>query len=202
MTRVPWFPSQPVASPGLIVLVVGGVLFAAILIYARMRRGPRDPDGERRSLWSWLGILTQGLAITLVGVGPVVVTQPPLATLSIVAALAVGALMGGAVILFAWATRTMGANWSLVARTRSDHQLVQTGPFAHLRHPIYVAMALFMFALAVAYGHFLHLLLAVPIFARGTWLRVREEEALLSQAFGPAHDAYARRVRRFIPGMF
>ena len=76
----------------------------------------------------------------------------------------------------------MGAAWSLVARTRSDHRLATTGPFAYVRHPIYSGMALFMFALAIAYGHEWQLLVGVPLFMLGTWLRIREEERLLREA--------------------
>lgn len=81
----------------------------------------------------------------------------------------------------------MGANWSIVARTRADHVLVQDGPFAHLRHPIYTGMALFMVALALALGHIRQLLPAAPFFALGTWLRIRSEEDLLRRQFAGAY---------------
>jgi protein-S-isoprenylcysteine O-methyltransferase Ste14 len=96
----------------------------------------------------------------------------------------------------------MGRNWSVVARTRSDHELVTTGPFAWLRHPIYTALALLLIALSIAYGNAARLILALPIYALGTWLRIAEEERLLRDAFGAAYDAYAARVRRFVPGVF
>lgn len=197
-----WFPSQPVGLPGVATLAVCAIAFLIALIVARARRGPADAAPGRRSRRSWLGVMTQGLGIMLVGVGPVHIVLPPTAPQAIVAAALVLLLAGGAVALFAWATRTMGRNWSLVARTRSDHSLVTDGPFAYVRHPIYSAMALFMSALAVAYGHYWHLILGTPVFARGTWLRIREEEALLRAAFGDAYDAYAARVRRFVPGLF
>src|SRR3546814_1930029 len=58
--------------------------------------------------------------------------------LPIFQAAAVALLMATTVGLFVWASRTMGRNWSIVARTRADHRLVTTGPFAHVRseeHP-------------------------------------------------------------------
>jgi len=110
--------------------------------------------------------------------------------------------MLGAVWLFDSSSRTMGKNWSLVARTRSDHNLVQTGPFALVRHPIYVALFLFMCAMALAFGHVGNLVVAVPVFAFGTWMRIRHEERLLREMFGGAYDAYAARVKRFVPGVF
>jgi protein-S-isoprenylcysteine O-methyltransferase Ste14 len=96
----------------------------------------------------------------------------------------------------------MGRNWSLVARTRTDHELVTSGVFARLRHPIYLAMGLFLLGLAISLGHERNLLLSLPLFALGTWIRVREEEKLLRAQFGGAYDSYAASVKRFVPGLF
>jgi protein-S-isoprenylcysteine O-methyltransferase Ste14 len=96
----------------------------------------------------------------------------------------------------------MGKTWALVARTRVDHELMQGGPFAYVRNPIYVALLCFLLAIAIAYGHVASLIFAVPLFALGTWLRVRHEEALLRAMFGAEYDAYAARVSRFVPGVF
>jgi protein-S-isoprenylcysteine O-methyltransferase Ste14 len=109
--------------------------------------------------------------------------------------------MAGAVLLFAAATRAMGDNWSLVARTRADHRLVTDGVFARLRHPIYLAMALFLLALAIALGHEANLIFAAPLFALGTWIRVHEEEKLLRAQFGDSYERYAASVKRFVPGL-
>src|SRR4051812_3372703 len=72
----------------------------------------------------------------------------------------------------------------IARRGRADHELVTDGIFAHVRNPIYLAMALFLLALAVGLGHGENLLFAAPLFALGTWIRVREEERLLRARFG------------------
>jgi protein-S-isoprenylcysteine O-methyltransferase Ste14 len=84
---------------------------------------------------------------------------------------------------------------------KRGHVLVTGGIFAHLRHPIYTGMAAFLAAMAIAFGHAAHLVAAAPLFALGTWIRVREEERLLKAQFGPAYQAYAARVKRFVPGV-
>src|SRR3546814_9297336 len=122
--------------------------------------------------------------------------------LPIFQAAAVALLMATTVGLFVWASRTMGRNWSIVARTRADHRLVTTGPFAHVRHPIYGAMFLFMLAIAIGLGTWPRLIVAIPLYALGTWQRNMVEEALLRAMFGSDYDAYAARVRRFVPGLF
>jgi protein-S-isoprenylcysteine O-methyltransferase Ste14 len=144
----------------------------------------------------------QGLGIAIAGYGRIDVSLYPMSARAIIEGVAVFVLMFGAIGLFHASSRTMGKNWSLVARTREDHQLVQTGPVAVVRHPIYVALFLFMIAMAVAYGHTRNLIVAVPVYAIATWLRVRHEERLLRAQFGADYDAYAARVKRFVPGVF
>lgn len=193
--------TDPVGLPGLAVLTVGLLAFLAALIGARARSDPQE-TGARRATRSILGIALQGLAIALVGVGQQRVVLDPLGAVALAEAGLIALRMASAVGLFAWATLTLGRNWSLVARTRDDHALVTTGAFAHVRHPIYSALFLLMLALAIALGHARQLALAIPLYVLATYLRIAAEEHLLRQAFGAAYDDYAMRVKRFVPGVF
>ena len=197
------FPIDPVGLPGLAALALGFLAFFTALMAARYRatKVPEVADTSSNGA-SWIWIAVQGLAIAITGYGRIEVRLDPMSAKAIIEGLAVFVLMLAAVGLFHASSRTMGKNWSLVARTREDHQLVQTGPFAVVRHPIYVALFLFMLAMAIAYGHTANLILAVPVFAIGTWLRVRHEEQLLRAQFGADYDIYAARVKRFVPGVF
>lgn len=194
--------NDPVGWPGLLALGIGGLVFAAALILAQRRRRGEVARAAVRSRRSLVGIGIQMLGILLVGLGPMRLVLSPGSPAALVQAGVVTALMAGVVALFWTATRAMGRNWSLVARTRADHELVETGPFAHIRHPIYTALALFVLALATAYGHLSHLWVAGPLYMLGTWFRVTEEERLLRSMFGARYDDYARRVKRFVPGLF
>ena len=195
------FRSDPVGLPGLAALALGLLAFVLAVLVARSRREPPGEQGARRDPLSSVGVAIQALGIGIAAVGPQRVTLDPLGTTALVEAAAIATLMTGAVTLFVAATRAMGRNWSIRARTLSDHRLVQEGPFAVVRNPIYVAIFLLMLALALASGHLRQLAPAVPLFALGTWLRVRSEEALLRRRFGAAYAAYAARVRRFVPGL-
>ena len=193
---------DPVGLPGLAVMATSFFLFVAAVLSARLRVGREDSRNATRSGRSMVGIVIQGSGIGFAGLGIQTVTLDPLSALALVEAASCAILMAAAIGLFVWASRTMGRNWSLVARTRDDHQLVETGPFAHLRHPIYTALFLVMIATGIAFGHVTHFWLSIPLFALGTWLRISEEERLLRTIFGAAYDAYAARVRRFVPGVF
>jgi protein-S-isoprenylcysteine O-methyltransferase Ste14 len=195
------FSPQPVGVPGLAALVIGGLGFFAALLKTRLRSGGSGA-GSRSSTLSMLGIFLQMAGFFATGFGPVEVVLAPASPAGLGEAFAVAALMIAAVLLFAAAASAMGDNWSLVARTRADHQLVTNGVFARMRNPIYLAMTLFLLALALGLGHEAHLMVAAPVYALGTWIRVREEEKLLRAQFGAAYDDYAAGVKRFVPGLF
>lgn len=196
-----WLPSDPVGLPGLVALTIGFALFGYALAMARLR-SPKPDAGGRRANASIIWIIVQGLGIGSTGLGAIRIGLAPLSPQSIAAAIVVLALMASAAALFRWSAQTMGKNWSLVARTREDATLITDGPFAYVRNPIYVALALFMVAMAIAYGHIATLIVALPIYALGTWFRVQHEERLLAAEFGDAYAAYAARVKRFVPGVF
>ena len=190
----------PSALPALIAMSIGGVIFGALVVRTRLQA--REPGGDgQRSRASVAGILFQMGSYVAVGLGSVSPRLDSWSMLAIVETLAVTLLMGAANLLFVASTRALGANWSLEARVRDRHSLVTSGPFTHVRHPIYVAMALFLLALAIALGHWRQLVFGAPLFAIGTLLRVREEERLLRQRFGGTYDDYATRVARFLPGL-
>jgi protein-S-isoprenylcysteine O-methyltransferase Ste14 len=196
------FARHPVWPPQVIAMLAGALCFFALVIKVRLAAARREEATSGLARASLFGIFLQMLGFASAGFGKVairVASPPPSAW---AAGALVAALMAGAVLLFLGATRAMGRNWSLVARTRTDHELVTSGVFARLRHPIYLAMSLFLLSLAVGLGHERNLAVALPLFALGTWIRLREEEKLLRAQFGPAYERYAGSVKRFVPGLF
>lgn len=186
--------------PSLAALAAGLLLFAIALVVARWRR-PREAGGRRDRL-SVAGIVVQASAFVIVAGRGTRVTLDPLGAPALAAAGITAILLGVALTLFVWSTATLGRNWSLVARMRPDHALVTSGPFALMRHPIYTALGLVVIAVGIALGHGPALLLALPLYALGTTLRVRVEERMLRATFGPAYEAYATHVKRFVPQLF
>jgi protein-S-isoprenylcysteine O-methyltransferase Ste14 len=174
-----------------------GLLFFVFLIRAASRRTAES--GSKRDRRSQLGIVVQSMSFPLAGFGLVRPTLAPLSAASVAGTVVVLLLMGGAIALFAASSRELGRNWSLVARTRRDHELVRTGPYARVRHPIYLGMLLFLLALAVALGHWLQLIIAVPVFFAGTAIRTRIEDGLLEESFGEQFRAYRKSTPALIP---
>jgi protein-S-isoprenylcysteine O-methyltransferase Ste14 len=101
----------------------------------------------------------------------------------------------------AWARVWLGSLWSGSVTKRSDHRIVDTGPYRIVRHPIYTGILLAVFATAAAKGTVLGLIGALLI-TIGIWMKARLEERWLRDELGAdAYDSYRRRVPMLIPGV-
>jgi protein-S-isoprenylcysteine O-methyltransferase Ste14 len=192
--------SVPVSPVQIWVFVGLSLVFFLFLIRASSSR--TKEAGSRLDQRSRLGILLQSLGFVATGLGPPKPTLLPLSTTGLAGTAAVILLMSSAVAMFAASSRALGPNWSLVARTRSDHELVRRGPYARVRHPIYLGMLLFLLALAVALGHWLQLVIGLPLFFAGTVIRTRIEDQLLEQAFGDVFRDYRDSTPALLPRLF
>ena len=98
-----------------------------------------------------------------------------------------------------WARIALGHNWSgMVMMVREGHQLVQTGPYAIVRHPIYTGLFAAILGTALTLGT-LASWIAVASGLAGILLRVDVEERLMASEFGAAHAAYRALARKLIP---
>jgi len=173
------------------------LLFFFFLFRAASRRTPEK--NARNDNRSRLGIVLQSIGIALAGFGPTHPSLAPLSPAALLGTAVVVVFMGGAVGLFAASSAALGRNWSIVARTRSDHQLVRSGPYARVRHPIYLGMLFFLLGLAAALGHWIELVIAIPTFLVGTGIRTRIEDQLLEQSFGDKFRDYRDSTPALIP---
>jgi protein-S-isoprenylcysteine O-methyltransferase Ste14 len=108
----------------------------------------------------------------------------------------------GAIALAMASKKWLGKHWAMAARVVEGHRLVTDGPFGRVRHPLYLAMGLLLLSLVAGLSSWLGAGGALPLFAFGTYLRVRAEEAVLGETFGPEFEDYRRRVPAFIPRFF
>lgn len=110
------------------------------------------------------------------------------------------ALAGAALILRSRAE--LGPAWSFVPKADQGTDLVTTGPYRLVRHPIYLGLILLAMGEALAFGSWPALMIVlsgiVPTFA---W-RARAEEKLLSRSFGERYAVYRQRTKMIIPHLF
>jgi protein-S-isoprenylcysteine O-methyltransferase Ste14 len=100
-----------------------------------------------------------------------------------------------------WARIILGRLWSSAITRKEKHRLVDTGPYAFVRHPIYTGLIIALLATAVIEATPVALLGALMI-ALGLWVKARAEEHFLLSELGPeAYAHYRRRVPMLIPFM-
>jgi protein-S-isoprenylcysteine O-methyltransferase Ste14 len=100
------------------------------------------------------------------------------------------------------AIRVLGKQWSLTARVMENHELITSGPYRMVRHPIYTALLGMVIATGIAQSYWWSLLAAILVYLAGTLIRIRSEEKLLREVFGTTYEDFARRVPALIPGLF
>ena len=115
------------------------------------------------------------------------------------AAFFAGAALTLAGLLFTvWARGYLGRNWSGTVTLKSDHELVTTGPYAIVRHPIYTGLLLAFVGGAVGRGT-LAGVLSVLVAVLALWRKLRMEERWMREQFGETYVAYSRHVPALIP---
>ena len=186
-------------------VVCAWMLFGGALLAARIRQRKAGVGATaRRDLASWAGMALQGVGFGIVwganrhdyflpGMGVGGMTALAFATVT----LAFGSAMLGLL-----AVRELGKQWSLTARVLDAHELVQSGPFAQVRHPIYSALLGLLLATGLALSTAWLTALAALVYLAGTYWRASREEALLRAHFGAAYEDYARRVPRLLPRLW
>jgi protein-S-isoprenylcysteine O-methyltransferase Ste14 len=105
-----------------------------------------------------------------------------------------------AAFLFAWWARIyLGRLWSGSITRKEGHNVVDTGPYGIVRHPIYTGIIAAAIATAVAIGG-LHAILGAVLLIAGYWLKARLEERFLRAELGAeTYDSYRRRVPMLVP---
>ena len=81
---------------------------------------------------------------------------------------------------------------------KEGHELIRSGPYARIRHPIYTGILLATIGTALAIGEYRGLL-AVGMLLTGFIRKARKEESFLAAEFGAAFDEHRRRTGFFLP---
>jgi protein-S-isoprenylcysteine O-methyltransferase Ste14 len=104
-------------------------------------------------------------------------------------------------LLAIWARRHLGQNWSGRISVMAHHDLIKSGPYRLLRHPIYTGLLWMYFGVALVTGEWLAVIgVAIAVFAY--WRKIRLEEATLGTAFGEGYADYRRETWALLPGVY
>jgi len=115
------------------------------------------------------------------------------------AAGAVGVSLTAAGVAFAiWARWHLGANWSAIVSIREQHELIRSGPYRRVRHPIYTGILVGFIGTAMIRGH-LRGWLGFAIVWLSFYIKARREERFLRQEFGEGFEEHTRNTGMFLP---
>ncbi|HUI84996.1 MAG TPA: isoprenylcysteine carboxylmethyltransferase family protein [Candidatus Binatia bacterium] len=119
----------------------------------------------------------------------------PASLLSEIAGIAITA---AGLALAVWARAYLGANWSGAVTVKVGHELVRSGPYRWVRHPIYSGMILAMLGTALERRQ-MRGAIAVLLLYAGFKLKSRIEERTMISTFGPEYDDYSRSTGAIVP---
>ena len=172
-------------------ILAAGLVAWAIPFFAAKRIGEAAGQVDRRARW---GILLQAVAFSVLWQArfwesPLPAWRTALSILFLVLA-----------CVLSWtARRALGRQWRLDAGLSADHELVTSGPYGLVRHPIYTSMLCLLWGNGFLIAPWPLFLVATVVFLIGTGIRVRAEDRLLAARFGAQFKDYRRRVGAFIP---
>lgn len=93
----------------------------------------------------------------------------------------------------------LGLNWSMSLEMRREHELIRTGVYRRMRHPMYAAILLFGIAQMFLLPNWVAGCSALASFLPMYVVRTPREERLMVEAFGEEYEQYMRETWRVIP---
>jgi protein-S-isoprenylcysteine O-methyltransferase Ste14 len=148
--------------------------------------------------WTYRAVMIAGGILLAPWTGPLL-GEKPIWEISYGGAFALAAVMLAGLLLTWWARIYLGPLWSSVITRKKDHRIVDSGPYAFVRHPIYTGLVIALLATAAAEGRATALAGAAFVIF-GVWLKARAEERFLTAEFGAEiYASYCRRVSMLIP---
>jgi protein-S-isoprenylcysteine O-methyltransferase Ste14 len=110
----------------------------------------------------------------------------------------IGVMLTGLALTW-WARIHLGGLWSSAITRKEKHRLIESGPYAFVRHPIYTGLIIALLATAAIEATLLALLGALLIIL-GLWVKARAEERFLSTELAPeTYESYRHRVPMLVP---
>ena len=158
-------------------------------LFRRKQQKARESVIEPKARW---GIALQIVAFILVSI---ILFKPKPKGVLIVAIV----VMPLSVWLGWRAVQHLGRQWRIQAGLYSDHELVRTGPYKVVRHPIYVALLGMLIGTGLVISWWPIVVLAGSLFIAGMEIRIHSEDALLADRFGEAFEKYRATVAAYIP---
>lgn len=181
-------------------LIPAWVVFLGVFV---VRRKPAAAPDSKRAPQSFIGIALQAVAVGVVWtfyrvpfLSPIVEGQ----YLANIVLVTLAILLEVGAIWFAHsAVKELGKQFALQARLIEGHELITTGVYSIVRHPIYTAFFAMTLATGLIVSHWIALAVAACLFIIGTQIRTASEDRLLSDEFGDEFRSWKEEVPALVP---
>jgi protein-S-isoprenylcysteine O-methyltransferase Ste14 len=116
---------------------------------------------------------------------------------SVVGAVSIVLAIVGLIIAI-WARRTLASNWSANITYKKDHELITSGPYHYVRHPIYTGILAMVLGTILAVGT-VGAVIGLVLIVISMWLKWRQEEELMGRHFPKEYPDYKKRTKAILP---
>lgn len=171
-----------------------GIEFPYLL---RHRAKPtRNWDKNSSKLWDAANVIELfGMLLGFMGIGRMQTTPAVIGSVGVVLLVTGIAIRWIAII-------TLGKYFTGLIVIKTDHRLIQTGLYKHLRHPAYTGTLLAHLGLGLSFANWFSLGLSSIPFVFVALYRMRVEEKALEEAFGAEYVTYKKTAKRLIPRLY
>ena len=188
-------------------VLFGGLIVMQVYFASRIHRAGERVKADREAIEreGWWYAVVRGIgSLALIGFLVLFAIDPPwLDVLSVPlpdwlrwAGIALGVVSFG---FYGWSQATLGKAWSPhLQKMRQEHALVTSGPYARIRHPIYLALLGFLTGIVLLTADWFFITLLVVSLAVLA-LHIPKEEQMMIEDFGEEYEAYMARTGRLFP---
>jgi protein-S-isoprenylcysteine O-methyltransferase Ste14 len=170
------------------------IIWAVAGISLKQTVGSRSEGRSRIAVWivwlAWWLLLSRGFGVASLSL-------PVFSVTSLTQYLGLTITVLG-LALAVWARWRIGRNWSPLIEVKEGHELMQTGPYGIVRHPIYSGFMLATLGTAIVLGALAGFIAVGMIVAAWGYKAHMEEDAMLEQ-FGQNYQNYKAKVKGLIP---
>jgi protein-S-isoprenylcysteine O-methyltransferase Ste14 len=160
----------------------------------------RAPHQQKRESITVVGPTRLGLFLEILAIALVYAWRFPAGTLPGLGRVVAAIVLAGIALILAWtAVPHLGRQFRLHAGLYVDHELVRSGPYSVVRHPIYSSLLAMLLSTALLLTPWLGILVSLAVFILGTEIRIHSEDKLLASRFGEQFTEYKRNVRAYVP---
>jgi protein-S-isoprenylcysteine O-methyltransferase Ste14 len=101
-----------------------------------------------------------------------------------------------------WAVVTLGRGFRTTVEVDAGQTVIQSGPYRWVRHPAYTGLLVLLAGFGLGIGNWVSLVVCAVVPLMALLRRIRVEEDELTRVLGDRYEAYRRRTKRLVPGVW